>query len=276
MAYELCTFLQWLGGRKYFQSRCPIHLHSQSLLLSDACSSSCWWRLRCISCHLPGQGVLPSQPAGLFAGTHAHLGFGSGQILSWRGSRQCWRLPSHPCMLDLCSWRSVWYVPTGACWKREPFRPAVTVVTAIFLLVKPDAGSNRNKYMQHFAHFLRLMCSKKTSFSSFPLPCCPQTKVEGHKRTYIFKGISGSDCGHPTISNENVLLGDLEPRFGDCTEVQISLSRASKNYRFLSVPCPNIRSFEACPGLLGRRSAGLRSEPQGESFESWTRESSVC
>lgn len=30
------------------------------------------------------------------AGIRTPLGFAPGRVLSWRGSRQCWRLPSHP------------------------------------------------------------------------------------------------------------------------------------------------------------------------------------
>lgn len=56
------------------------------------------------SAHRPsGQEALPSQPAGLFVGFRTHLGFGPGQILSWSGWHQCWRLPSRPCTLGLCS-----------------------------------------------------------------------------------------------------------------------------------------------------------------------------
>lgn len=113
----------------------------------------------------------------------------------------------------------------------------------------------------HFPH----SCALTKPFSSASL--LPTEEVQGHRGIYHFKGISSSERGHPASSNENVLLGDLGPRFGAWAEVQRSLSRASKNDRFLSVLCPNLGSFEARPGLLGRR-----SEPQGGSLDPGTRE----
>lgn len=37
----------------------------------------------------------------------------------------------------------------------------MTVVAAVLLSVKPQAGSNSNKYLQHFAYFLHFTCSEK-------------------------------------------------------------------------------------------------------------------
>lgn len=269
MAYELCTALWWQGGGTWPRSHCPVHLHSQpcsSPKLAPAppqhCSMLCH--------HLPGQGTL-CHGRWLFAGTCTC--FSSGQALSQRGSYQSWRLRDCSWRLGCCSRRCVWCVAVHKQQPAENTSPSGQwgCSNCNTSARKANAGRKRNKHMRHFSHFLRYMCSKKIFFTSCLLPCCPQPEVHSHRRTCVFERISSSGCGCPNVSYDNALWGDLKPRFRSCTEVQISLSRTSRNYRFLSVPCPNNRSFEVCPGLLGRRSAGLRSEPQGESFESWTR-----